>query len=100
MEVFESKESKKNNPINVNNNINAQDEIILPAVKIVKKKKIKKKNNLLNLIIVFLISFIAFIILLDTFKYPLVKIFPNLEFLLYNLYESIKDIGLFFKDLI
>jgi hypothetical protein len=27
-------------------------------------------------------------------------IFPNIEFLLYNLYESIKDIGLFFEDLI
>ena len=43
---------------------------------------------------------IAFIILIDTFKYPISKIVPNIEFILYNLYESIKDIRLFFNDLI
>ena len=50
--------------------------------------------------IVFLISFVALIILVDTFKYPISKIVPNIEFILYNLYESIKDIRLFLKDLI
>ena len=47
-----------------------------------------------------MISFIALILLADTFKIPLGKVIPNLEFLLYNLYESIKDIGLFIRDLI
>ena len=65
-----------------------------------KEKNKKKKFNILNLIIVFFISFVAFVLLLDTFKIPLAKIIPNIEFLLYNLYESIKDIGLFFEDLI
>ena len=65
-----------------------------------KEKNKKKKFNILNLIIVFFISFVAFVLLLDTFKTPLAKIIPNIEFLLYNLYESIKDIGLFFEDLI
>ena len=64
-----------------------------------KKNKKSKKFNILYLTIVFIISFIALIIILDTFKSPLEKIFPNIEFLLYNLYESIKDIELFFKDL-
>ena len=41
----------------------------------------------------------AVIIFIDTFKYPLSKIVPNLEFLLYNLFESIKDIALFVKNL-
>mgnify|MGYP001328758182 CR=1 FL=1 len=60
----------------------------------------KKKFNILGLITVFIISFIALIIFLDTFKSPIGKIVPNIEFLLYNLYETINDIGLFLKDLI
>ena len=59
-----------------------------------------KKINILNIIIVFIISFIALIILLDTFKLPISVIFPNIELLLYNLYESIRDIKLFINDLI
>ena len=60
-----------------------------------------KINNLnfLNLILVFIISFIAIVIIIDTFKSPLGKIVPNIELLLYNLYESLKDVFLFFKDL-
>ena len=64
------------------------------------KNNVKKKYNFLALAYVFIISFIAFIIILDTFKDPITKIFPNTEILLYNLYESIKDIVLFIKDLI
>ena len=55
-----------------------------------------KKTNILSLIIVILISFTAIIILLDTFKGPISKIFPNIELILYNLYETVKDIKLFF----
>ena len=62
--------------------------------------KNKKNYNILNLTIVFLISFVALIIVLDTFKAPIGKIVPNMEFLLYNLYETINDIELFFRDLI
>ena len=60
-----------------------------------------KINNLnfLNLILVFIISFIAIVIVIDTFKSPLGKIVPNIELLLYSLYESLKDVVLFFKDL-
>ena len=63
-------------------------------------KNKKKKINILNTIIVFIISFTALIILIDTFKLPISVIFPNIEFLLYNLYESIMDIKLFINDLI
>ena len=62
--------------------------------------KKKKKYNILNLIIIFIISFVALIIVLDTFQNPIGKIVPNIEFLLYNLYETINDIVLFLKDLI
>ena len=50
--------------------------------------KNKKKYNKLGLIIV-----------LDTFQRPISRIVPNIEFLLYNLYESILDIKLFIYDL-
>ena len=66
----------------------------------IKSFKEKKNYNILNLIIIFIISFIALIIVLDTFQKPISKILPNIEFLLYNLYETINDIVLFFEDLI
>ena len=56
--------------------------------------------NILGIIIVFIITFVALIIILDTFQDPISKIVPNIEFLLYNLYESINDVKLFLKDLI
>jgi NhaA family Na+:H+ antiporter len=55
---------------------------------------------LLGLTIVFIISFIALIIIFDTFQKPISMFVPNIEFILYNLYETINDIVLFFSDLI
>ena len=95
LEIFGNMDLKKNeSPI-----IDAEKK---PGKKIIKKALIKneKKIRFLNLIIVLIISFIALIILLDTFESPIGKIVPNIEFLLHNLYESIKDISLFVKDLI
>ena len=57
-------------------------------------------TNFLGYMVVSIMSFIALIILLDTFQIQLSSIFPNLELLLYNLYETIKDMTLFTKDLI
>ena len=57
-------------------------------------------SKILNYFIVLIITAVALIIFLDTFKYNLTSIFPNLELFLYNLYESIKDIKLFIYDLI
>ena len=54
----------------------------------------------MSYIFVILISFIGLIILIDTFKSLLYEYFPNLEFLLFSLYETLKDIELFIKDLI
>jgi predicted Zn finger-like uncharacterized protein len=61
--------------------------------------KNKTNYNILGLIIVFIISFIALIIILDTFQNPLSKIVPDIEFILYNLYETFNDISLFLTDL-
>ena len=63
------------------------------------KPKKQKNFKILNIFIVGIISSVAFIIIVDTFKYPIGKFVPNIEFILYNLYESIKDISLFIRDL-
>ena len=94
-----SKRVNSDNKTTIDTKINPISEETTKEPTINKAKK-HKKNNLLNLIIVFIITFIAIIILLDTFKHPLGTIVPNIEFLLYNLYESIKDIILFISDLI
>ena len=67
--------------------------------KIVENKKIKK-ISILNIIIVFIISFVALIILVETFKKPISIYIPNIEFILNSLHEILRDIILFFKDLI
>ena len=77
--------------------VNSEEE---SKKKIDAKPKKQKKFKILNIIIVTIISFVAFIIIVDTFRYPIGKIVPNIEFILYNLYESIKDISLFIRDLI
>lgn len=56
-------------------------------------------GKFLSYIIVSIITFIAIIIVLDTFKNPLSNIFPNLELILYNLFETLRDLILFAKDL-
>ena len=66
--------------------------------------KYKPKYNFtfgkfLSYIIVSIITFVAIITILDTFKDPLSNIFPNLELVLYNLFETLRDLILFAKDL-
>ena len=66
--------------------------------------KYKPKYNFtlgkfLSYMIVTIITFVAIIIVLDTFKNPLINIFPNLELILYNLFETLRDLILFAKDL-
>ena len=66
--------------------------------------KYKKKSSftfgkLLSYIVVLTISFVALIILIDTFKTPLYSFFPNLESRRFSLFELLIDIKLFVKDL-
>ena len=67
-------------------------------------KKIKKNSfsiiNFFSYILVLVISFIAIILILDTFKSSLNNIFPDLEIFLYNLFETVKDVYLFLKNLL
>ena len=64
------------------------------------ENKIKESNlNYFKIILVAIISFVAFIIILDTFKNPLTSVFPNIKIILDNLYQSLHDIKLFMLDL-
>ena len=92
----------KNDPeVELEKDIKEKIEININESAEVNTKPKKQKNfKILNIFVVTIISFIALIIIVDTFKYPIGKIVPNVEFILYNLYESIKDISLFIRDLI
>ncbi len=103
LEPQEDHEDKVKTTINKSNNINKLNDID-------SSRKIKRKHSYsnaknnklsyLNFILVFIISIAALIILLDTFKKPISFIIPDIEFILENLYETLKDITLFIKDLL
>ena len=91
--IIKEKKIKKSET-NFSTNINKGSELV----------KYQPKYNFtfgkfLSYIIVSIITFIAIIIVLDTFKNPLSNIFPNLELILYNLFETLRDLILFAKDL-
>ena len=91
-EITDKKELQKK----IDKIINTKDTAIV---------KYNKKNNfslvkVFRYFLVLIISFISIMIILDTFKYPLGKYFPNLELLLFNFYETLIDTYSFIKDLI
>ena len=104
-------------PKNINEKIEENEQLIEKA-KTKKKNELKEKNSekqknkttskntankgskYLSYFIVFIISFVALIILLDTLKTPLINVFPGLEIILFNLFETLQDIKLFIIDLI
>ena len=57
-------------------------------------------TKFLSYILVSIITFVALIILIDTFKSVLYVVFPGLELIIFSLFETLKDIQLFIKDLI
>ena len=64
------------------------------------KKQKGKQLNFFKLLLVFIISFIAFILIVDTFVVQISEFVPFAEKYLDNLYQSIIDISLFFQNLI
>ena len=59
-----------------------------------------KSINYFNSFLVIIISLIALIILIDTFKNQISFLYPNIDFTLNNLYQTLNDIKLFIIDLI
>ena len=86
--------------VSIQNNNETEEITLEEKDSNIKKSPNKKSYNILGLTVVLIISFIAIIIVLDTFQKPISMFVPNIEFTLYNLYETIKDIFLFFSDLI
>ena len=102
-EIQNNKEEETISP--KKDHVNSSEKSSNDEIENVKEEKIieplpdKKNYRILNILVVSIISFAAFIIIIDTFKTPLGKIVPNTELLLYNLYETFRDIGLFIQDL-
>ncbi len=74
------------------------------TVELEKPKNIDKKEttkvNFFKLLLVFIISFVAFILIVDTFIVQISKHVPFAKKYLDNLYQSLIDISLFFQNLI
>ena len=64
-----------------------------------KNKTKNTSGKFFSYIIIFILSFVALIILIDTLKIPLINIFPGLEAIIFSLFETLKDIKLFIIDL-
>ena len=82
-----------NNPI-INIKQNDKDD------KLHENNKIKNKTNFLKIFIVFIISLVALIIVLDTFQKQLSLFIPNIDLFIINLYTTMYDFFLLFKNLI
>ena len=90
------KNIEKNIP-DVTEDLISEAETTIPKIK--KKDKINKKINTLSILVVVIISFVALVILADTFRNSLNLIIPGFDLILNSLYETIKDIVLFIEDL-
>jgi len=60
----------------------------------------KRKIGFFSFLLVMIISLVSLVILLDTFKLQLSSIIPNIDFYLVSLHDTLKDIFLFFTDLL
>ena len=91
--ILDNEEDKRNEEID------EDKTVVLEKPKNVKKQK-TKKINFFKLLLVFIISFFAFILIVDTFIVQISEYAPFTEKYLDNLYQSIIDISLFFQNLI
>ena len=99
----EKKEEKKQPQDKINTEINNDIKVKISEKQINTLSSKTEKNmgsKFFSYLIVFIISFVALIILIDTLKTPLISIFPGIEIILFNLFETLQDIKLFIIDLI
>tara|TARA_Y100000591_G_scaffold78301_1_gene65402 strand:- start:4211 stop:4678 length:468 start_codon:yes stop_codon:yes gene_type:complete len=92
-----AEENKIKSKIKINEERKVDSNIINKKNKI---KNTKKESKIIKNTLVVIFSIIAFIVLIDTFKYQLNNYIPGIDLILNNLYESLKDFSLFFKNLI
>jgi hypothetical protein len=84
--------------IKINKETKKEPRIKKEIPKIIEKST-NRGSKLFSYLIVFIISFVALIVLLDTLKTPLINVFPGLEIILFNLFETLQDLKLFIIDL-
>ena len=98
----EEKIEEKKNFEKINTKINNKKENISEKQKNNTFSENKANNGIkfFSYLIVFIISFVGLIVLIDTLKTPLINVFPGLEIILFNLFETLQDIKLFIIDLI
>ena len=90
LEKQKTKKIKKNDDNNKNNFLKDNETT----------SESKKKIGFISYLLIIIISFIALIITADTFKSLLISFIPGIDFYISSLYESLKDIFLFFLDLL
>ena len=106
-EIEDNLSNKEIENITDNNKSTTQEKLKNKEKKIkdtLDNKEIKTKNEstggkFFSYLIVLIISFVALIILVDTLKTPIINVFPGVEILLFNLFETLQDIKLFIIDL-
>ena len=96
LEKKKIEKSSENLKSEIDKVINKKDKALVKY----RKKNHFTLNKFLSYIIVTIVSFIGLVLILDTFKFQLYILFPSLEILLFSLFETLKDINLFIKDLI
>ena len=97
--IDENKKPLEKNKPEINNKLKEKISE-KPKNKTTSRNTANKGSKFFSYLIVFIVSFIALIILLDTLKTPLINVFPGLEIVLFNLFETLQDIKLFIIDLI
>ena len=100
--ITDSSYSKKKTYTNIDKKRNISGQKKQKNFEITKyeTKKGFSLSKFLSYILVLIISFIALLIIIDTFSSILYQIFPDLELIIFSFFETLKDIELFIKDLI
>jgi predicted Zn finger-like uncharacterized protein len=98
VKIEKTKIETEDQNIKINKETKKEPRIKKEIPKIIEKST-NRGSKLFSYLIVFIISFVALIVLLDTLKTPLINVFPGLEIILFNLFETLQDLYLFIIDL-
>ena len=100
-DIDETVGDKKSIPINNpdEKEIKTKNILVKEKLEINNIKKKNRGNKFFSYLIVLIITFVALIILIDTLKTQIIDLFPGIEIILFNLFETLVDIKLFIIDL-
>ena len=86
-------------PIKENKKLKSELSAIKKTESKTELDKQTQNSKFFSYLIVLIISFVAMITLVDTLKAPIINVFPGVEIILFNLFETLQDIKLFIIDL-